>query len=401
MADYEYIKSTGVIVPDTSDLLIKVQDEFKAAFGLDLVVTADTPQGVLIVAETLARAGILRNNAALANQINPNLAGGSFLDAICALTGLSRNRATRSLVTATLSGVAGTIIPEGVRAQTVGQDLFQSVSTVSIGVGGTVDVVFQSVEFGPIGALPGDLNQIVDGVLGWEAITNANAAVVGQEEQSDQSLRQLRKNTLALQGISLVEAQVSDLYATEGVKSLQFRENILDTTAVIDGVTMEPHSIYACVDGGTDSDVAMSLLENKSGGAQWTNGAGDPQSVIITEPASGQPYTVLFDRPDLIPIQVRATVKNVSSLQNPTEAVKDSIMDFVNGLQEGEVGLTVGTSVSCFELSAAVNREAPGVYVQNMETKKVSGGSFSNAEIAIDIWELATLDRSNITVVIA
>lgn len=399
---YDYVKNTGVIVPDTSDLLTEVQTEFKNAFGADLVVTPDTPQGVLITGEVLARSGVTRNNAALANQINPNLSGGTFLDAVCALTGLSRTKATRSTVTATLNGVAGTIIPAGVRAKTVNEDFFESVATVTIGGGGSVNVVFRSVEFGPIGALAGDLNQIVDGVLGWESITNAAAAVVGQEEQSDQSLRQLRKDTLALQGLSLTEAQVSDLYATEGVKSLTFRENIRDVVVVIDGVSMLKHSVYACVAGGTDQDVAASLLENKSGGAQWTNGASaSPVSVVLTEPASGQPYTVKFDRPDEIPIQVRATVKNVSSLQNPTEAVKDAIMNYVNGLQEGETGWRVGTPVSCFELSAAVNREAPGVYTQNMETKKVGVGSFSNAEIPIAIWELATLDRSNITVVTA
>src|SRR5262249_30052068 len=116
MANYQYLNETGTIVPDTSDLLNGVGNEFKGAFGADLSVTSDTPQGVLIAAETEARDAVVRNNAALANQINPNIAGGVFLDAIAALTGLTRDSAKRSSVLCDLTGVAGTIIPAGSQA---------------------------------------------------------------------------------------------------------------------------------------------------------------------------------------------------------------------------------------------------------------------------------------------
>ena len=86
MADYQYIDTTGVIVPDTATIQSEVEGEYKAVFGQDLVVTPNTPQGVLITAEVAARSNVVRNNAALANQINPNLAGGVFLDAIWAVS---------------------------------------------------------------------------------------------------------------------------------------------------------------------------------------------------------------------------------------------------------------------------------------------------------------------------
>ena len=74
---------------------------------------------MLIAAETLARTEVVNNNAALANQINPNNAGGVFLDAILALTGMQRSSATQTLVTnVTLTGVAGTVISAGTLAAT-------------------------------------------------------------------------------------------------------------------------------------------------------------------------------------------------------------------------------------------------------------------------------------------
>lgn len=397
MPDYEYINQTGVIVPDTSDILTDVQNEYKNAFGEDLIVDPSTPQGLLITAETLARDAVVRNNAALANQVNPNLAGGTFLDAICALTGLEREKATRSTVTAQLTGVPGSIIPEGVRATTASGDLFESIATVIIGVGGTITAPFRSVEFGPISAPVGALDQIVDGVLGWDTIDNSDAAVLGVSEQTDQSLRAKRKVTLALQGVSLSEAIVSGLYNTEGVKSLAFRENVTSSTAVIDTATLVAHSVYVCVDGGSDEDVAQTLLRTKSGGCAW-NGT---EEVEVIDQYSGQPYTVKFDRPEAVPFLVRTTVKVNSALINPTTAVREAIMAYVNGEIEGEAGLIVGQSVSVFELSGAVNRLTPGIYVQTMETSDDDGATWSADEIPITIKQIATIEPGDITVTVA
>lgn len=398
MANYQYLENSGVILADTADILTDVEDEYKNAFGQDLIVTPDTPQGVLIVAETLARDAIIRNNAALANQINPNIAGGVFLDAILALTGTERDAAERSTVTATLAGVPGTIIPAGVIAATDPDgDEFELVSTVIIDVGGTVQAPFQSVEFGPIAAGAGDLITIVDGVLGWETVTNAEAATLGRLEQSDQSARLYRRNTLALQGQSQPEAITSGLYATDGVRSLTFRENVTNAPDTIDGVLLAAHSIYVCVDGGTDQDVAETILRKKSAGANY-NGS---TSVDVVEPSSGQTYTVLFDRPTPIPVLARVTIKSTSIVADPIGAIKEAILAYAAGEQSEEPGFTVGNSVSAFELASAINRTYPTIYVSLLEIAYVSDGIYTTDALPIAINEIATILSGSITVIIA
>lgn len=396
MADYKFILQTGTIVPDTADLLAEVQGEWKTAFGEDLQVTPDTPQGVMISAEVAARAEVAENNAALANQINPNLAGGVFLDAICALLGLERATATRSLIRdVVLTGQPSTAIPAGVRARTVGGDLFESVGGVvldSIGVG-TID--FQSVEFGPIAAAIGALSNVVDSVLGWETVNNPTAAIPGVLEQSDESLRELRRRTLARQGISTVEAQISDLSALPNVRSLQFRENISASPQIIDGIPMVAHSVWACVDGGLDADIARSLLENKTNGAAW-NGA---VTVAVTEPFSGQVYDVMFDRPTAVPVLVRVTVRQGSSLADPQLAVREAVMAYVNGLIPDERGFVVGDDVSPFEIAGAVSHFLPGMFVSKVEVATAPGGVYQTTELAIALDEIATTQSSSITVI--
>lgn len=393
MADYQYLTNTGTIVADTGVVLTDIQNEFKTAFGADLIVTTDTPQGVLIAAETIARTNVIKNNAALANQINPNLSGGVFLDAICALTALDRSPATRSLVVATLAGMDGTVIPSGVRAQTTNGDIFESIQTVTI-ASGTATATFRAQEYGAIGASAGTLTEILDNVLGWDSITNPAAAILGQSIQSDQSLRALRRVTLADQGVSLAEAITSGLYKVEGVKSLKFRENVTNATATIDGVSMVAKSIYVCIDGGDDDEIAAKLLEKKSGGCAWNGGV----TITTIEPISGQEYDVKFDRPAEIDIYVRVYVRSFSVLTDPIESTKAAIMAYVNGDLENEVGFGVGEPVSPFELAGAVNRQYPEIYVQKLEISDDAGTTWSTNELPIGIDEIARLLITNIQV---
>src|SRR5665213_3554212 len=110
MADYQYVSSTGIIIPDTSTLLTSVTATYTTIFGTDLITTPDSPAGVFINAEVLAESAMVQNNAAVANQINPNLAAGTFLDAILALTGVQRSPATQTYVPGvTLTGASGTV----------------------------------------------------------------------------------------------------------------------------------------------------------------------------------------------------------------------------------------------------------------------------------------------------
>lgn len=400
--NYKYINTTGVIAPDTSDLQTEVTDEYLFAFGEDLITTPDTPQGVLITNETLARSELVRNNAQLANQINPHEAGGIFLDAIMMLFNLSRVSDAPTVVPGVqLNGVAGTVVSEEFTAANTNGDLFSPVSEITLNGSGVATANFQALVSGPIEVGVGMLTTIVNGVLGVETVTNPTAGILGRTAQSDENAKLLRDNTLAKQGTGFAEALISRLLLTVGVTSVTVRENVSGMTQVIDGVTMVGHSVYICVAGGTDTDVAQTITDVKGGGCNYNNGPGINKSIPITNPRSLQTINVLFDRPNLKPIQVRITISVNNTVTDPTTAVKQAILDYANGLIDGETGFTIGTDVSCFELAGAVNQEVPGIFVTNVETKLVASGSFSNATLPIAIFEQATVSLSAISVVIS
>ena len=396
MADYQYITSQGVIVPDTATTRAEVEAAWQAAFGADLVTTPETPQGLVITTQVEARDAVVRNNAALANQINPDIAGGVFLDALMSFTGGARRSATQSTISGVVfSGVPGTNIPAGSQAIASGSgQIFTTDNPYIIGAGGSVTGSMTAVEYGPIEVPVNGLDTVASAVLGWETVTNPNAAVPGDLEESDIAARARRRQTLALQSVSTVEAIISRVMSIPEVRSMSFRENTAATTQTIDGISMVAHSIYACVQGGSDADVAQALYDTKTVGAAY-NGA---ESVTVVDALSGQAQVVKFDRPTDIPILVRVTVRPTAlDVQN---LVRDAIMDYVNGDLEGGMGLTVGVNVYPFEFSGACNQVEPSVVVTNVELS-TDGSTWSSAPLTIALDEVATLQRSSITVNIA
>lgn len=394
---YEYVEATGTVLPDTEDLLTTVEGEFRLALGATLNTDPATPQGRLIATEVDARDTFLRNNAAIANQINPRIAEGVFLDAIWALTGGQRRAMTATTVEGVLlGGIPGTLIPEGSQAQTPAGAIFQTLGDVTLDGTGNATVDFGSVVGGPISCEAGQLNTPVTAILGWETVTNPNDGTPGKDEESDVASRLRRLQTLALQGVALPEAIISGVMSVANVRSLAFRENVGDTAAVIDGVNMIAHSMYACVDGGLDSDVAAAILAKKSLGCGY-NGA---TVVNVTDPASGQVYAVAFDRPTDVPIKARVTIKANSAVADPATTVRDAIVAYAAGEIDGEQGFVVGGSVSPFELGGAINIQAPGIYVRLVEIAKVPD-AFGTVEVPITIQQLASINVNNIQVIIA
>jgi len=399
---FNYINTTGVVVADTSDTLAQVQGEWKQAFGQDLSVDPSTPQGVMIAAETATRTAVAQASATLANQINPNLAGGVFLDALCALLGIQRRAATATIVTNVhLTGIGNTNIPTGARAQTAAGDVFTLQTGVVLDVAGSAYGTFIAQTAGPIPCANNALAFPVDAILGWDAVTNnqsgspASVTTLGQNQETDAQLRLRRNNTLAAQGISTVEAQISDLYNINGVSSVAFLENVADTTQTINGVSLVAHSVWACVDGGTDLQVATSLLKNKTDGANW-NGA---VTVNVIEPSSGQTYAVKFDRPTYVFIYGALTIKQGTYTGDLQANAPQAVADYFVGNVDGFAALGIGQTVSPFEIAAAIVSRCPGCIVLGCSIGTVPG-SLTPTDITMTQKQRAQTNTTAFTVTV-
>ena len=387
MATYNYINETGVITVDAASIELEVQNEYKAIFGADLVVTANTPQGMLITAETLARVAVAENNAKLANQINPNLAGGVFLDGVIALTNpFNRLPALQSLVFVDISGTPGTVIPAGSLASETGSgdsNQFYTAVELTIPESGLLeDIVFTSVEYGPIPCALSPsptLTVIVTPVLGWENIANVTTAVLGRLEQSDSQARLYRLNTLATQGASTAQAITSEVMRIGAVSSVSILENTANSTVTIEGVPMVAKSIYVCVndtsaaDLGTRSEVAAVITGTPgtvipAGSKASSNGYQFQTLVSVTIPAGGTIDPVLFQAVDTG--QIPVPVNSLTVIVTPVAG-----WSTVNNTITAAIGLPspIAQAIVAKKSAGAAFNNGPGTHVATIVNVPYSG----------------------------
>lgn len=395
MASYEYVVENGVIVPDTSTTKTDTIEELRTIVGFENMDFSDeTPQGGIANAITLVKDDLVRNNAYMANQFNPNLSKGTFLDAIGSLTGIKRFKATFTMVYGVeLKGSANTYIPDTLTAVTLDGNEFKIVSPAVIGLNGIVKANFKAVKEGSIPCPAGALDTVSTSVLGLESITNPNDGILGEDRENDIRFRRRREKTLAIQGTGTAEAIVSGLYSLPSVKSLKFLENQASIPVIDEEVSLVANSVWVCVDGGTDEEIARMIKAKKNDGCAL-NGS---TKVNIRDEFSGQTLEYKFDRPEEIPILLRITVKN-SSL-SPQTLIPFACMEWANGNLERDDGLIVGRSVSPYEIGSAINEVEKSFQVLNVETS-TDGTTWSSSVLEIKAWQVARLTSTAVTVVV-
>lgn len=395
-SNYTFLDNKGIVVADTADIKETVQAEYQAALGADLSLEDSTPQGRLIDIETNCRTAVIENNVLVSNAINFNLASGITLDAWGANFDLERGSAKSSSVIATITGVVGTVISQGSTAQTQNGDLFYAENNIIIPEGGTTTATFLSVEKGEIPCPVNSLTKIIDGTLGWETITNSTAAVLGNLDESDASYKQQFYDDGLFSGMSLVQDYNNAVMKVDNVVSARIIDNGEDDTVTVDTVNILKHSIYACVDGGNNADVANALFHRKSAGCNWT-GITSPVdqhvTVNVIDETYGDTYPVTFNRPIEIQIYASVTANSGTTTSPDLETdIKTAITNYINVHKIGE-------DVSILQLAQAINLAIPGIELTAISIG-ITSGSLSTSNITVHINEVAKVLASNITVTI-
>lgn len=404
MANYEYNTTTGVIVPDTSQIKTEVEEEFKTALGQDLDVTPSTPQGRLIEAETIARKRTIENMALLGNMMNKDQAFGIWLDSLGITFGVDRIGATRTRVSCTLTGEEGTTIPENAQAKDTNGNIYYLENSVTLDENGTATADFLCMEKGAIECPANTLTQIVTAVLGWNSINNASAGDKGFNEESDNEYRQ-KFGTKQYQGKGLTDDVRSAILAVEGVKSCYVEANGKNVSDVIvnerdntKNITLPAHSLYVCVDGGDNDNIARAIFNTYSIGCAF---ASSNNETTVTD-EGGVDYDIYFDNFEQdgggteLPIYVNITVRT-GSTSDITESVKEAIRAYTNNEIESVDGLKIGTNVNAFEIACAVNSQIPELFVQSVKIG-LSSATVTSDNIYIGANEKAIIPSANITV---
>lgn len=389
--------TAGVTVPAETDVLAGVQADMNAAFGGGLNPALETPQGQLASSQAAIIGDKNNEIAYFVNQVDPQYSDGRFQDAIGRIYFLTRKPATATAVTATLTGLPGTVVPAGTLAQDTSGNTYACSADATIDVTGTVNAEFQNIQTGPIPCAAGTLTQVYQAVPGWDAITNAADGTLGNNVESRADFEYRRKNSVALNGKGTPSAIYAEVFALPGVLDVYVKDNPSGET-VLTGPTnypLLPHSVYVAAVGGTDADVAAAIWRKKDVGCDYNGNT----SVTVTDESGynyPQPtYVVKFERPAALPVKFAVQLVNDVSLpSNIVALVKAAIIARFNGT-DGTTRERIGSLILASRYYGAVVSAASNV---SLISVLIGTSTPTLSQVSVGIDQKPTLSESDITV---
>ena len=281
------VDGQGVSASSLAETLSEYESRLREKLGEDLSLDPETPQGQIagIDSAALSEVGQAIVEEGMANSIDH--ASGPALDLLGSLLGVARRIATRSRVTATLTGVSGTGVPIGSRARTANEGIFETTEAAILSPSGVM-VEFQSVEYGPVEAPAATLTQIETIIPGWETVTNVDAAVLGIAEELDDEYRVRYRSRTAFSSTGPMDALRAAL--TEALATrIRVVENSTNVAIVVQEWTILPHSILVLVEGGSHADITRAIEFHRGMGV-GTMGAvsgGSPDNSALDAISNG------------------------------------------------------------------------------------------------------------------
>jgi uncharacterized phage protein gp47/JayE len=382
-----YIDKNGIYIPTYSQTRDYIIEQAKLIYGSDIYLEPDSMdyQFIAIVSEKIYDAFQLA--VEVYNSRSPSTAVGTGLDSVVKINGIKRQASTYSTVPVTLTGIAGTVIKNGVVLDT-GNIKWDLPSSVTIGTDGTASTTATCEIEGAISAAIGEITGIYNPVYGWNGVYNPVSATVGSAKEKDSALRKRQSNSTAQPSITMLEGTYGAIANVPGVTRVEVYENDTDVIST-DG--LPPHSITAVVEGGEVSDIAQAIFAHRGIGC-YING---DISTDITD-TKGQPTTIRFYRPTYVYIDL---VINIRKIKNYTDSVTTSIKTALNTYLNS---MSIGTDLNVSALwgtalSVMSDLKDPSFSVTSVTAAR-HGGTQSTSDVTIAYNESCAGDSNYITI---
>ena len=383
------ISATGIIAPDYSDVLQQLKIMYWSIYGSDAILDPDSQDGQFLAAVSQAIFDCNQNVISVYNSFSPSTAQGVQLSRLVKLNGLRRNTPTNSQVVVTITGVVGSQITNGVVGDNVNLGTQWNLPTlVIIPTSGTVDVTATASSPGTISAGIGTLTQILTPTLGWQTVTNAAPASLGQAIETDAQLRIRQSKSVALPAMTILEGVYAAVGSVPGVSRLAMYVNDEDVTVN----AIPPHSMSVVVSGGDAGAIAAAIALKKAPGTR-TNGT----TITVITDRNGVPNTIRFYPLVTVPLKVQINVHPLTGYVSTTgDALKQAVADFINSFTIGETSYLARLYSPANLTGAALG----ATFVVTAITQAKIINALAAADIVIAFNEGAIIDPAQITLVL-
>lgn len=323
-----------------ADYVPIMQEQARELYGEDVDVSDLTPLGRFIYLQALQRAEDNEVAEQIWNSRFIDTSDGASLEANVKRALLTKKKWIKASGEVVLTLAKGTLVPAGYLFRTLYNVYFKTLEEIKVVEDGNYRVNVECLEYGAIGNVePGDISVIVNALEGIKAVTNPKPFLNGQDEETDEALRDRYYDSLSKTGARRIESlEANILDEVDGVRSCVVIEN---DTMEVDAEGRPPKSFETVVLGGEDEPIARKIFEKKPGGIQPH---GNTTTFTFTD-ERGLAHTVAFTRATSIPIYVKIYKKtnNQYPLDGDQQLVK-RVVEYIGGTHDGIVYNGVGMS---------------------------------------------------------
>jgi uncharacterized phage protein gp47/JayE len=393
------VTDTGFVRKTRDEIKQEMIAELRRTISEQLVLDETTALGQVVDTESNELSEIWELLEEAYYAFDPDNAIGQQLVALAQLTGTYRRAPTRGAVIATVNLDGGITFPAGsLVAHEDGNSANRWYNlndiTTPAGSAANYDVNYVSEDFGTnTNVAAGKLTAIAETAIGWNSITNAAAAVPGNNEETIEELRARREVELARAGSATLRAIVADVSALAGVLDVVGFENT--TEATVDDIG--PHGVRIILWDGdpptvADNDIAQALHDSRAAGIlSYGADSGNAQAY------DGTSVSEAFDRADEKVVEVNAVISSSSGVT--IADVRAAILNTFGAVNTAgtDARSTIGADVVYNALIGAPF-DVEGVDDVTTFQIRFTGDAWGTVNLTVDIAEIATLASGDITV---
>ncbi|AFC85927.1 baseplate J/gp47 family protein [Frateuria aurantia] len=365
------IGASGISAPTYAEILAYLQAKMQAIYGDDIYIDPDSQDGQFIAIQALAISDA--NAAAILayNSLSPSTAQTSALSNNVKINGLTRNVASYSTVTVTLVGVAGTIISGG-SVQDASGNLWSLPSKVTIPSSGTVDVTATCQTEGATVAAAASLTTIATPTLGWQSVSNAAAATLGDAVETDAQLRVRQANSTMAPSQGPADGIVGAISDITGVTRVKLYDN---NTSAADSNGIPAYTLALVVEGGDAEAIASAFALRKAPGVPT---AGTTTQTVTTPGGSSVPinFYALGETTISVAIGLKAGSGYSSAVG---ELIQEAVAAWINAL---DIGAPVVWNRLYIPANLSGDSSSSTYEITSLEIC-ISGGALGTADLAI------------------
>ncbi len=386
---YPSIGTDGIAIQSFQDIYDELEAGYKGIYGEDINLDSDSPDGQRIGIEAQARLDLQSYALALYNQLDPDFAVGEALNRLVKFTGITRNPSKRSTVSVTIVTDRNITLESGyVVADTIGQNW--TTTTENSLTTGSNSVSMVSELFGAYEAEASTITEPVTIILGITSITNASAATVGEDEETDEALRIRRNFSLVVPQTSTVGGMYTALANLQDVTRVKIYENDQDT--IDTEYTIDPHTIWVIVEGAEDNAIAQIIAETKTGGTGLKGSEEGTYLETLIKPDGTSfiyTHTANFDRPSDQSLYIELTVtRKDATIETDITSIKSALAALTYDIAE---------SVQASSLYSTVLAVSDTFVVTSLEIS-LDDITYTDGEEEADADGIITIDTANISV---